>query len=64
MAITIVISFYGIQIYSEPFRESTLELRFEEEIITVLIRDETHHGKIILIILTILHVSGKKSNEN
>ena len=38
----ILISFYGIQSYSEPFRESTLELRFEKEIITVLIRDETH----------------------
>ena len=42
MASVIVISLYGIQIYSEPFRESTLELRFEEKIITVLIRDETH----------------------
>ena len=42
IASAILISFYGIQSYSEPFRESTLELRFEEEVITVLIRDETH----------------------
>ena len=42
IASAILISLYGIQIYSEPFRESTLELRFEEEIITVLIRDETN----------------------
>ena len=37
-----LILFYGIQTYSEPFRESTLELRFEKEIITVFIRDQTH----------------------
>ncbi len=37
-----MVSFYGIQTYYEPFRQSTLELRFEKEIITVLIRDETH----------------------
>ena len=38
----LLISFFSIQNYSEPFRESTLELRFEKEIITVLIRDETN----------------------
>ena len=38
----ILFSIFGIQNYSESFRESTLELRFEKEIITVLIRDETH----------------------
>ena len=39
---TLLISFFGIQNYHEPFRESTLELRFEKEVITVLIRDETN----------------------
>ena len=38
----LLISFYGIQGYNEPFRKSTLELLFEKEIITILIRDETH----------------------
>ena len=39
---TILILFYGIQNYEEPFRKSTLDLRFEKDVIIVLIRDETH----------------------
>lgn len=37
-----LVSFYGLQNYYEPFLKSTLELRFEKEIITVMIRDETN----------------------